>query len=95
MAARTRARAVSRLSPARRYPLPTHGAPTYQVVGLEQLPESIMLHGARAELTDAYPEAEGRPHSVRLSSAGQRRQFHPSPKPEPRTLVRPEPCPEP
>jgi hypothetical protein len=53
----------------------TYSEPTYQVVGLEQLPESVLLHGARAELTDSYPEAEGRPHSVRLSSAGKQRQL--------------------
>ncbi len=49
------------------------------MVGLEQLPESVMLHGARAELTDSYPEAEGRPHSVRLSSAGKQQELEPWP----------------
>ena len=39
------------------------------------MPESVMLHGARAELTDSHPEAEGRPHSVRLSSSGKQREL--------------------
>ena len=43
------------------------------------MPESVMLHGARAELTDSYPEAEGRPHSVRLSSAGKQQELEPWP----------------
>jgi len=58
----------------------------HEVVGLEQLPESVMLHGARAALEAEQPvgakaslgaaeTVAARPHSVRLSSSGKQREL--------------------